>query len=145
MKVYEVYRQNNSLPTADPRCQVTIEFMLSLVFSHLFFSSKLNSEILLQYSDNTFNWKSLVRYRNHKDYGFVLQNFSFELLVKRISPSNILRIVCALLLERKVLLLFHNYQQNAVIMESIISLLCPLYISRRLNPLASGTLLTSRT
>lgn len=103
-----------------------MEFMISLVFNHLSFNSNSNSEIQLLYSDPNFNWQTMLRYRNHKDYGFFLQNFSFELLVKRVSSENILRIVSALLLERKVILLFHNYQQNAVIMESIISLLCPL-------------------
>ena len=47
----------------------------------------------------------------------------------KMSADNILRIVCARLLERKVIVLFRNYQQNAVIMESIISLLTPLYVS----------------
>jgi hypothetical protein len=126
MKLYNIYKQKGMIEAKPGRQQLSIEFMLSLLFSHIYFSSKVNSEVQLVHSGNDFEWESLLRYRNYKDYGFVLQNFSFELLVKRISPLNILRIVCALLLERKVILLFHNYQQNAVIMESIISLLCPL-------------------
>lgn len=121
-----MYKKNATIQVKDLPGQVSIEFMLSLAFSHLVFSRRLNCEVQVVYSDTAFAWKPLLRYRNHRDYGFVLQNFSFELLVKKISPANILRIVCALLLERKVLLLFDNYQQNAVIMESIISLLCPL-------------------
>ena len=106
---------------------ITMEFVLSLVFHHFYFSNLINSEVRLCLT-NAFHEEQLVfKYRNHNDYGFVLHNFSFELLIKKISPDNILRIVCALLLERKVILLFRNYQQNAVIMESIISLLTPLY------------------
>ena len=96
-----------------------------MLFSRLEFSNKLNSEVRLVYRCDE-GWKTLLQYRNHRDYGLVLTNYSFELLVKRISPANILKLVLALLLERKVILLFRNYQQNAVIMESILALLSPL-------------------
>lgn len=104
-----------------------MELLLSLVFHHFHFSNLVNSEIRLCICEEESNEQVIFKYRNHTDHGFSLQNFSFELLLKRISPGNILRIVCALLLERKVALLFQNYQQNAVIMESIACLLSPLY------------------
>ena len=102
-----------------------MEFLLSLVFHHFYFSERVNCEVRL--CDSVLEEHTIFKYRNHTNYGFTLQNFSFELLLKRISPNNILHIVCALLLERKVILLFQNYQQNAVIMESLMFLLTPLY------------------
>lgn len=143
MNIYEIYKKNGTENSKDLKGKMTIEFMLSLMFSHFCFSNYVNSEVQLVYSDSEFNRQPLLRYRNHKDYGLYLQNFSFELLVKRVSPENILRIVCSLLLERKIILLFQNYQQNAVIMESIISLLSPLYyILSCKRFIANGTFLT---
>jgi len=123
--MYDIYKSSTNfegINEVTSKDELTMELLLSLVFHYFHFSNQINSEIRFNNSEQL-----IFKYRNHTDYGFVLQNFSFELLLKRISPANILRIVCALLLERKVALLFQNYQQNAVIMESIISLISPLY------------------
>ena len=126
-RLYDIYKETID-SECPPKNNISMEFLLSLAFHHFWFNNQENTEIRLCNTDAPPNDQLIFKYRNHTDHGFSLQNFSFELLLKRISPANILRIVCALLLERKVVLLFQNYQQNAVIMESIISLLSPLYI-----------------
>lgn len=124
-KLYDLYKELTEQPSEHYEQPFTMEFLLSLVFHYFYFSERVNCEVRL--CDTVKEEQAIFKYRNHTNYGFTLQNFSFELLLKRISPNNILRIVCALLLEQKVILLFQNYQQNAVIMESLISLLTPLY------------------
>ena len=139
MVMYEIYRQQNGIELVTlTKCQLTAEFMVSLLFHSLSISNLNSKEVQLAYFDANNNAKVLMRYRNYKGYGFALPNFSFELLVKKISPINILKLVCALLLERKVILLFQNYQQNAIIMESLISLLTPLYFSDIDSIIANG-------
>jgi len=98
-----------------------------MVFHHFYFSNQKNNEIRLIYPEGDPEHNLILKYRNHTDFGFVLQNFAFDLLIRKILPPNILRILTALLLERKVLLIHANYQQNAVIMQSFITLLSPLY------------------
>lgn len=128
MRLYDVYKEETKIENYESsKGMLSMEFLLSLVFHYFCFSDRVNCEVRLSLGDSGLEDQTLFKYRNHTNHGFVLQNFSFELLVKRISASNILRIVCALLLERKVILLFQNYQQNAVIMQSLISLLTPLY------------------
>jgi len=56
-----------------------------------------------------------------------LQNYAFDLLIKKIPIHNIVKIIGALLLEKKIVLIFNNYQQNAILMQSLLSLLEPLY------------------
>ncbi len=125
MAVYECHKD----PAAHQPGRITVEFLLSLLFHGVTFSSAANNEVQLSYQcpEDEEPDKPLLRFRNQRGYGLQLENFAFELLVKKIPPQAMLKLVCALLLERKVVLLFQNYQQNAIIMESLLSLLVPLY------------------
>ena len=71
------------------------------------------------------NPRPFFRYRTHKDYGFTLHNYHFRLMLQRIKPKYLLDIFKALLLERKVILVQDRFEDNAVIIESLLSLLTP--------------------
>ena len=103
-----------------------LEFMISMLFHHLWFNSSYENEIQIIFRDINLQISPFIRYRNQMDYGFTLGNFSFEFLLSKIKPCYIIQIFAALVLERKVLLINNNYGENAVIIESLIALLCPL-------------------
>ena len=70
--------------------------------------------------------ETYFRYRNTRNYGFSLENYSFELLLQSLKPDKIIFLLTALLLERKIVLIKSNFGDLALIMESLVSLLAPL-------------------
>ena len=70
--------------------------------------------------------ETFFRYRNTRNYGFSLENYSFELLLQSLKPDKIIFLLTALLLERKIVLIKSNFGDLALIMESLVSLLAPL-------------------
>lgn len=72
-----------------------------------------------------FDWKTFFQYRNSSSWGLKLENYSFELLLQSLKPKQILLLITALLLERKVVLIMKKFGNIAIIMESLVSLLAP--------------------
>jgi hypothetical protein len=70
--------------------------------------------------------ETYFRFRNTRNYGFALENYSFELLLQSLKPDKIIFLLTALLLERKIVLIKSNFGDLALIMESLVSLLAPL-------------------
>jgi hypothetical protein len=70
--------------------------------------------------------ETYFRFRNTRNYGFSLENYSFELLLQSLKPDKIIFLLTALLLERKIVLIKSNFGDLALIMESLVSLLAPL-------------------
>ncbi len=56
----------------------------------------------------------------------MLENYSFELLLKTLKPEKIIYLITALLLERKIVLIKEDFGDIALIMESLVELLAPL-------------------
>jgi hypothetical protein len=67
----------------------------------------------------------LFKFRNIKQYGFHLENYQFELLLKTLKPEKIIMLVTCLLLERKVVLIKNQIGDIALIMQALISLMNP--------------------
>ena len=67
--------------------------------------------------------KSILRYRNIQNFGFQIENSMFELLLKKIQPKKILKLITAILLERKLILIKKDFGDLAIIMDSLLSLL----------------------
>ena len=105
----------------------TMEFYLSLLFHHVYYNSDLQNEVELFYRDHHQRRRTFARYRNYKTTGFTLPNFTFEALLSAIKPNRILDLMKFLLLEKKVLLIRDHYADNAVLIESLLMLLSPLY------------------
>ena len=97
-----------------------MEFYISLIFHHLTYSSKIQNEIAFV-SDKT---TPFARYRNCK--GISIPNFSFQPLLESINADYLLLIIRLLLLERKVILIRDNFNNNAIIIEGILMLIYPL-------------------
>ena len=111
----------------------SMEFYLSVLFHHLYYNPQFSNEVEVLYSVPQLQGgkqrggrKSMFRYRNYKDIGFTLPNFTFQILLERLDPYRIMHIFSVLLLERKLLLIHDNYGENALIIESLIALLSPL-------------------
>jgi hypothetical protein len=72
--------------------------------------------------------KVMFRYRNSSIDRFFELNFTLKTLLQfNISSMNIIYLVTQLLLERKVLLVSAEYSKSAILIESLLSLLYPLY------------------
>ncbi len=67
----------------------------------------------------------ILKFRNNQNFGFNLENFNFELLIQKLRPQMILKLVTALLLERKVILIKTHFEDISIIMQSLISLMNP--------------------
>jgi DENN (AEX-3) domain len=85
-----------------------------------------NIEIEGKRPSKSLSVETYFRYRNTRSYGFILENYSFELLLQSLKPDKIIFLLTALLLERKILLIKEKFGDIAVIMESLVELLCPL-------------------
>jgi len=136
-KIYDIYKELNKEKVIDNaihsftennayHSRLTIECLLSLVFHHFYFNSTIENEVHVIYSDQSYNRKLFIKYRNHKDFGFSLQNSCFELVLKKIRYIDLVSIVEAILQEKKIILIYENYEQNAVIIEALLSLIIPL-------------------
>jgi len=104
------------------------------LFHQLSWNSDSNSEIEIykkeQHQGNNKSYrKSVIRYKNNSENEMYFPHFSFKLLCETINPESILFLVYSLLLERKIILVASDYSNNAIIIESILSLLYPLYFS----------------
>lgn len=105
-----------------------IEFYISLIFYHLSYNSCLQNEIEIVFENKLKKPQRLFKYRNYKEVGLTLPNFTVQALIENIEPAHIMELIKLLLLERKVLLISSNCSCNAVIIESILMLLLPLYL-----------------
>lgn len=123
----------------------TMEFYLSLLFHHIYYNSEWQNEVDIYYQDHHKRKKTFLRYRNYKPVGFTLPNFTFQSLLETIKPNRILDLLKCLLLEKKILLIRNNYADNAVLIESLLMLLSPLYILCCNFVIAHGHSLTFHT
>ncbi len=105
----------------------TVEFYMSLLFHHLYYNSEWQNEVEIFYHDSHSHRHTFARYRNYKSSGFTLPNFTFQSLLESVKPNRILELIKYLLLEKKVLLVRDRYADNAVLIESLLSLISPLY------------------
>lgn len=103
-----------------------IEFYLSLIFYNLSYNSELQNEIEIVYENKSAH-KRLFKYRNYKEVGLTLPNFTIQTLMENIASSHIMEIVKLLLLERKIVIIGSNCGFNAILIESLLMLLLPLY------------------
>lgn len=101
----------------------SLEFYLSLVFHHLSYSADLQNEVEVIAE----NRAPFVRYRNYKAVGLTLPNFTVQGLMENVAPKQIIEIVKLLLLEKKIIIVRDNCGDNALLIESILMLLSPLY------------------
>jgi len=132
IETYESYivlkaENNKMIKNQTPVKKYTMEFYISLLFHHIYYNSEWQNEVEIFYKDSHKNRKTFARYRNYKQVGFTLPNFTFQPLLESIKPNRILELIKLLLLEKKILLIRDNYSDNAIIIESLIMLLSPLY------------------
>ena len=66
--IYSIYESK------DKHEKYTIEFYLSLAFHHLFYNPFLQNEIIINSHINSLS----IRYRNYKNSGINLENFSID-------------------------------------------------------------------
>lgn len=103
----------------------TLEFYVSLVFHHLSYSADLQNEVEIISSADTC---ITLRYRNYKAVGLTLPNFTVQALTGSIRPETILELVKLLLLEKKIILVRDNCSDNALLIETLLMLMSPLYV-----------------
>jgi len=109
----------------------SLEFYLSMIFYQLSYNVNSNREIEIYSKDPlTQQQKVMFRYINSPIDKFFELNFTLRTLLQlNISSMNIIYLVTQLLLERKVLLVSTEYHKNAILIESLLSLLYPLYLT----------------
>ena len=117
IRTFFAYRVNS-----DKEEDYTLEFYISLLFHHLYYNSKWQNEVEILNKGKPF-----ATYRNYQSSGLTLPNFTFQLLLETMKPNKILELVQCLLLEKKIILVKSQYSDNAIIIESILSLMFPLY------------------
>lgn len=93
----------------------------------MYYNSEWQNEVEIYYQDHHKHRKTFAHYRNYRDSGFTLPNFTFQPLLDSIKPKRILELVKYLLLEKKIILIRDNYADNAALIESLLMLLSPLY------------------
>lgn len=118
-----------------PTGEYSAEFYVSLLFHHLSYSAELRNEVevLSLKTRETF-----IRYRNYKGVGLTLPNFTAQALLSNVRPRQIVEMLRFLLFERKVIFIRDNCSDSALIIETLLMLLAPLYFSRCRPWLASG-------
>lgn len=106
-----------------------LEFYISMIFTPLLVSPNSNIEIEIHTKDFvTRQQRTVFRYRNSPVDRFFGLHFTFKALLQlNLSSANLVYLFTQLLLERKILLVSSNYYQNAILIESLLSLLYPLY------------------
>lgn len=102
--------------------QFNIEFYVSLIFNYFVHNVDARNEVAIYYKGE------LVRYRNYREIGITLPNFTFKELFKSIVPEHIITLIKLILLERKLILIKSDCSKNAIIIESLFQLICPLYL-----------------
>ena len=123
VKMYESYVNSINSTKKQNLC---LEFYISLTFHHLYYNSEWKNEVEIIYNNQHKNKRAFLRYRNYKPTGFTLPNFTFKSLLETMKPNRVLELIKYLLLEKKILLVQNHYSDNAVIIESLLTLLSPL-------------------
>ena len=125
LAVYDAYFHfsTEQKSSSNKQSKFTIEFYISFLFHYLQYNSEWQNEIEIVYKQR----ETFARYRNYKPTGFTLPNFTLQSLLETMKPNRILQLVTYLLLEKKILLVQKNYSDNAIIIESLLTLLSPLY------------------
>lgn len=88
----------------------------------MFYNAELKNEVRLVIGKNTH----FAQYQNYKLRGITPTNFTFQSLIEAIKPTQLLQILKLLLLEKKIILIRDSCDDNAVLIESLITLLSPL-------------------
>ena len=104
----------------------SMEFYISMLFNYLYYNSDSQNEVEIYYTDLRKQNVSLFRYRNYKENGLTIPNFTFQKLLCVLQPPRVLDILRIIMLERKLVLIHNDYTVNAVLIESLLSLLSPL-------------------
>ncbi len=116
------------LPSRSQHRIFPLEFQVSVLFHYLTTNPDWHNEVELYMRDRNKQRHEAFRYRNYNPAaGFYPPNFTLRLLLEALNPDRILLIMRFLVLERKVLLLSEDFRNNAVLIESLLSLLYPLY------------------
>jgi hypothetical protein len=113
LEMYEAFIGNTN--------SYNIEFYISLIFNYFMHNVDSRNEIAISFTDR------LIRYRNYREIGITLPNFTFKALFKSIAPENIMVLIKLILLERKLILIKTDCSKNALIIESLFQLINPLY------------------
>ena len=124
IKAYESFTSPSDLlrySTKPQEKKWSLEFYISFLFHYLYYNSEWKNEVLI-----TLNGQKLSSYRNCRATDFTLPNFTFHTLITTMKPNRILELIQYLLLEKKILLVQSQYSDNAIIIESLLSLLYPL-------------------
>jgi len=103
-----------------------MEFFISLFFSHIYHNPGLQNEVSLTFINHSKSQASSFRFRNYKDNGLTPPNFTFKSLLEKVKPSRILDLFKLLLFEKKIIIVSSEYDENAIIIESLLSLIYPL-------------------
>lgn len=114
------------------RSQYPPEFYLSLSFHHLFYNADLKNEVKLTVNRSL----CFARFQNYKFRGITPANFTFQALLETVKPKQVMHLVKLLLLEKKIIIIRDNCDDNAVLIESLLALLSPLYFFSQI--IASG-------
>ena len=107
--------------------EYSIEFYISLLFHCLVYKVEAKNEVALVYKDRLNKLQELMRYRNYNEIGITIPNFTFQLLFEKIEPICILNLIRIILLERKLIFIESDCSNNAIITESLLQLVYPLY------------------
>jgi hypothetical protein len=100
-------------------------FFLSLIFNCLRASS--SGEVINIYRSVEKN-KSLIKYENSftSSKHFKVENFDFSILFNKIKINVLIQLYAAILLERKIIIVTNDVCNNAVIIETLQTLLYPM-------------------
>ena len=71
---------------------------------------------------------------------FVVENFSYKLLLTRVQPKRIIELINAILLERPIFIVDNDMSEMALILKSILSLIKPLWWVNPLVPMIPHSL-----
>ena len=129
LKGLEEKKGSDKKPSQKPQQaeEYTVEFYLSLLFHYLSYNIDKQNEVAIVYTDRTSPHKGLLRYRNYSENGITLPNFTFQTLLESIEPIHIIYLIKLILLERKLIFIRNECNENAIIIESLLQLISPLY------------------
>ena len=112
-----------------------LEFYLSTFFHHLkidgtnleFEIYKKSSKLMNSNNKESQHKKTLIRYVNTFNKECLkLENYDFKLLFEKIRPKMLMQMFVSLLHERKIIIIHNDSGKNAILIETLISLLYPL-------------------
>jgi len=120
-KLYEIYYQHHKCQNF---CKYSIEFFLSIFTSYFYYNQDLQCEINIYSSKNKNEFN--LRFRNYRENGLCAPNFTYNFLLEKVLPKNIIELFKLILLEKKIVIISNDYNNNALIIESLLSLIFPL-------------------